>query len=163
VLVYVAAVVVATVFCEASKSRFSPQPMHAVTCGDQVAASSFFVGCCCSWQHLAGESHPHNLPMVVVNVGRRRNWNQTKEGPLPYRAVGDRGGYVCHVSWGVVGKCHGSERETHHNGHVPEILINHGSIQWGWNLWSQGKTRTSSPTVKSSVQMEQPRCSSFGP
>ena len=49
---------------------------------------------------------------------------------------------------------------THHRGQVPETLTSHGSTHCGWNLWSQGRTLTSSPTVKSSVQMEQPTFSS---
>ena len=49
---------------------------------------------------------------------------------------------------------------AYHSGHVPEMLMSQGSMHGGWNLWSQGRTRTSSPTVKSSVQMEQPRWSS---
>lgn len=47
-------------------------------------------------------------------------------------------------------------RRPYHNGQVPETFNSHGSIHAGWYLWWQGKTRTSSPVVKSSVQIEHP-------
>ena len=48
-------------------------------------------------------------------------------------------------------------RSIRHKGQVPETLSSHGSTHSGWNLWLQGSTRTSSPRLKSSVQIEQPR------
>jgi hypothetical protein len=48
-------------------------------------------------------------------------------------------------------------RSIRHNGQVPDTLSSHGSTHSGWNLWLQGRTRTSSPRVKSSVHIEQPR------
>ena len=49
----------------------------------------------------------------------------------------------------------GGRRSMRQRGQVPEMLRSQGSTQRGWNLWLHGKTRTSSPRVKSSVQMEQ--------
>ena len=40
---------------------------------------------------------------------------------------------------------------------MPETLSSQGSIHSGWNLWLQGRTRTSWPLAKSSVQTEQAR------
>ena len=48
---------------------------------------------------------------------------------------------------------------TYHRGQVPDTLVNHGSTHAGWNLWLHGRTRTSSPTVKSSVQIVHPKMS----
>lgn len=45
---------------------------------------------------------------------------------------------------------------------MPETFTSQGSTQAGWNLWLQGKTRTSSPFVKSSVHIEQPGFSPSG-
>ena len=46
---------------------------------------------------------------------------------------------------------------TYQSGQVPDTFISHGSTHGGWNLWSQGRTLTSSPARKSSVQIEHPR------
>ena len=51
----------------------------------------------------------------------------------------------------------GGRKSIRHKGQVPETLSSHGSTHSGWNLWLQGRTRTSSPRLKSSVQIEQPR------
>jgi hypothetical protein len=45
---------------------------------------------------------------------------------------------------------------AYHNGQVPDTFRSQGSMQAGWNLWLQGRTRTSSPVMKSSVQIEHP-------
>ena len=54
------------------------------------------------------------------------------------------------------------EGKSYHNGQVPDTFSSQGSIQAGWYLWRQGNTRTSSPVVKSSVQIEHPNSTSFG-
>lgn len=51
--------------------------------------------------------------------------------------------------------------KSYQSGQVPDTLTSQGSTHCGWNLWSQGNTRTSSPTLKSSVQIEHPRPSSL--
>jgi hypothetical protein len=50
----------------------------------------------------------------------------------------------------------GGRKSIRHKGQVPETFSSHGSTHSGWNLWLQGRTRTSSPRLKSSVQIEQP-------
>ena len=54
-------------------------------------------------------------------------------------------------------------RSILHSGQVPLTFRSQGSMHAGWNLWSQGRTRRSWPTSKSSVQMLQPGMSSACP
>ena len=107
------------------------------------------------WAHLARSTLLLAVGLIVID---HRGHQQH-----PSRLVVEGQGDLMRNSVSKAPVCVWGTYTTYHNGQVPEMLINQGSIQVGWNLWSHGRTRTSSPTRKSSVQIEQPRCSWFGP